>query len=198
MRKVAIAVLVLGLMATSASAQVFPDARDTGLCGHSSEVLISTGISGQHRAAKNYQHQMIMDWETEAIADYIVANKPPALDTQVELFLCVSGVSNNTINVATYKGNDWREGQTTSYDWLTWPAGIANAEATFDSAQTVTTTTLDPFRPGPPPSYLQDLVATVRWSNQQDGTDVTDFRYIYDNPGLVNSASTAGDSTMSP
>jgi len=175
MRKVAIAVLVLGLAATSAWAESFPDARDTGLCGHSSEVNVSTGISGQHRVAKAYQHQMIMDWDTVAIQEYIDANKPVELDTQVELFLCVASASGNDtpIDVSAYAGNDWVEGQTTTYGWLTWPYGAANAEATYNYAATATQWNDLGF-------VEVDVANSTAWSSQDDGSDVSSFRVIFD------------------
>ena len=195
MRKVAIAVLVLGFATASAWGQAteaweFKVNRDTGLCGHSSEMYISTGAQGHARAAKNYQHQMIMDWDTDAIQAYIDANKPEGAPVNAKLWACIAnGGNDNTINISAYEGNDWVEGQSTEYGWLTWPAGIADAEATYQYAQTATDGIQDPLRPVG--EFGCDTAASVAWSNQQDGTDAADFRTIFDNPGLTNSTSAA-------
>ena len=71
MKKVLAALCVVGLVATVASAQVFPTTRDSFILGHSSELNIGGGMVTSQRMAKaGNQHWQLFDFDFTALNAY--------------------------------------------------------------------------------------------------------------------------------
>ncbi len=183
MRKILAALLAVCLCATFAAdasaALDFPAIRDTGLSGHSTEVLVGLGQRYKTRSAKTYQHQSLFDFDVAAVQAYINANMPIGFTAQATLTVYIaSDPADAAVNVSAIQSvNDWVEGDGTGTSGpMLWTLGTADATTLY--AQTLYT------EPGGVKTV--DTVNSVPWTDGA-GAVLNSFRDIYDNPSLVNS-----------
>ena len=176
-------VCVLGLVASAAVADIFNTTRDNSVLGHSQERTINCGASSNNRIAKNTQHMMIMDFDTDAMKAFEVAN-PLAVGEyyKYELFLSVySGwaVTPAAVNIRTLNSaSEWAEGDGNWAD-LDWtpgtPASIYGyAQAYWQVNDNGTTTcTGDDYKE-------VDPALSIKWQDETSGSDVSNL------PGLAH------------
>ena len=199
MRTILAVLLSIGLAASAAVAQSqnFQVNRDQEVLGHPDEDLINRGAGWWIKIAKVYQHQMILDFDTEAIRDWIAVTplQGPEDYFKAELFLHVLDkwpAAGRSINIRTLNvGVDWAQGDGPNWNDYNWsePAGGSIhgfAEAHWRWNDNGTPGTGDDFKE-------LDPVRSIPWK-REDGSAVTGLRYLpYNYQSAVDFTASSAD-----
>ena len=185
MKKVLAALCVVGLVATVATAQVFPTTRDSFILGHSAEMNVGGGlVTGQRMAKAANQHFQVFDFDFAGLNAYIAAN--PTIPVTINVYYSGGGADAQTIQVRAFNAvNDWTEGdQTGAWTNFGWTMGTKQVlrhyaggvwhvndngtpATTGDDFQEIDAAASDLWDPGDSSKWLEDL------SHTQNGADLT-------------------------
>ena len=185
MKNVLAALCVVGLVASVASAQVFPTTRDSFILGHSSEMNIGGGLVTSQRMAKaGNQHFQVFDFDFAGLNAYIAAN--PTVPVRFNAYYTGGGADAQQIQVRAFNAvNDWTEGdQTAAWTNFGWTMGTKQVlrhyaggvwhvndngtpTSTGDDFQEIDAAASDLWNPADSNEWLEDLAYT------QNGADLT-------------------------
>jgi hypothetical protein len=198
----------------------FPAARDNGMNGWNNhdgygdppvydktletEEFSSPGLQGAVRARKANQHTVIMDWDTDAIKQWLATNSKPGdtLAWTLNIYpVDANDVPPDEVTIETIESlNDWVEGDGVgSFDNFSWSEDTAAATTNF--AQTYYTFDDDGEK-------VLDEAKSLPWVDDDTGTggiDDNQYRLIGGNdnyssgsriPNFLNSVSFTSDDLL--